>query len=91
MEHKISWSQGCITAVTQEGGAETNAENITFRQKFRRGMHGEVVQEQYNFTVFFQSSMPAISSCCRYKVVMEPDRKYFSSYPCFLICVIMHR
>ena len=83
---------GCITDVTQEGGAgEANAENITFQQKFRRGMCREVVQEQCSFTVFYQSSLPATSSCCRYKVVMKPDRKYFSGYPCFLICVTKRR
>ena len=43
MEHKISWSQGYITAVTQEGEGEANAENITFHQKFRRGDRKSVV------------------------------------------------
>ena len=86
LDHRL-----CVTGVTQEGGGVANAENITLHQKFRRGMCRGVVQEQYNFTVFFQSSLPAISSCCRYKVVMEPDRKYFSGYLCFLICVTMQR
>jgi hypothetical protein len=59
MEREIPCSQGYIADVTQGGGREANAENMTFYQKFKRGY----VQRSCPGTIQFYSILPVQFAC----------------------------